>query len=237
MNMLKILMDTVERLEWAMARADKRNKAEVARAIKVNPVTFRSYFKDHADPPLEVCLALGSLLGVSGRWLFDGSGKPEANEPPPVIQPEEFALPIRYLVQAGVWLETDVSIDYVSGIEPLGMSSIAASPQFPAQHQWVEKIVGDSVDKIFRDGSYIHVVSLIGSGIELKSGTLVVVERVDGHKRERTVKRAMKDADGFKLVGESHNPRWNKPFLVTDADHVTIEIVGVVIGGYTPITF
>lgn len=234
--MLKNYMDTVERLEWAMNHANRRNKAEVARAIKVNPITLRSYFTNHAEPPLEVCLKLGHLLGVSGRWLFDGTGKRDAvSHEPVIIQPEDQALPIRFLVQAGAWLETDDLSDYKA--ETLGLSSIAASPQFPAQHQWVEKIVGDSVDKIFRDGSFIHVVSLIGSGIELKSGALVVVERVDGHKRERTVKRAMKDADGFKLVGESHNPRWNKPFPVTDADHVTIEIVGVVIGGYTPITF
>jgi SOS-response transcriptional repressor LexA len=232
--MLKIIMDTVERLEWAMRHAGRRNKAEVARAIKVNPVTFRSYFTNHAEPPLEVCLKLSHLLGVSGRWLFDGTGKPDAvSQEPVTIQPEEQALPIRFLVQAGAWLEIDDLSDYKA--ETLGLSSIAASPRFPITEQWVEKIVGDSLDKIFQDGTFIHVVSLVGSGIELKSGALVVVERVDGQKRERTVKRAIKDDEGFKLVGESNNPRWNKPFPVTDADHVTIEIVGVVIGGYTTI--
>jgi DNA-binding XRE family transcriptional regulator len=232
--MLKNVMDTVERLEWAMNRAGRRNKAEVARAIKVNPVTFRSYFTGHAEPPLEVCLTLGHVLRVSGRWLFDGSGKPDVvSQEPVTIQPEDQALPIRFLVQAGAWMETDDLNDY--GAETLGFSSIAASPRFPITEQWVEKILGDSVDKIFQDGTFIHVVSLVGSGIELKNGALVVVERVDGQKRERTVKRAMKDDEGFKLVGESNNPRWNKPFPVTDAGHVTIEIVGVVIGGYTTI--
>lgn len=236
--MLKNYMDTVERLEWAMNHASRRNKAEVARLIKINPITFRSYFKDHAEPPLEVCLKLGSLLGVSGHWLFDGTGRPEAkNIDPEITRPEKQALPTRYHVQAGVWLEIDDAIDSVYEAETLGLSSIAASPRFKFEDQWVEKIVGDSVDKIFPDGSFIHVVCLIGSGIELKSGTLVVVQRTDGQKRERTVKRAIKDDEGFKLVGESNNPRWNKPFSVTDADHVTIEIVGVVIGGYTPITF
>lgn len=234
--MLKNNMDTVERLEWAMHLAGKRNKAEVARALKINPVTFRSYFTGHAEPPLEVCLTLGHLLGVSGRWLFDGTGKPDSiSQEPVIIQPEDQALPIRFLVQAGAWLETDDLIDSAYEAETLGLSSIAASPRFPITEQWVEKIVGDSVDKIFQDGAFIHVVSLVGSGIELKSGALVVVQRTDGHKRERTVKRAMKDVDGFKLVGESNNPRWNKPIFVNDADHVTIEIVGVVIGGYTTI--
>jgi SOS-response transcriptional repressor LexA len=210
--------------------------AEWAKRASVAPTTITRAMRPNYDF-LTSAKTLVKLASVSPATLPAPTIVSEKASGPVPIEPIDAGLPVRYRVQAGNWIEVEDidEPDSAGEFMPLGRSTISADPRFPTTEQWAEQIEGDSIDKLYPHGSFIHVVSVIGSGVELKSGHLVVVQRWDGHKRERTVKRVFRNGDAFEMVGESNNPRWNKPFTLPDTDDQTVEVVGIVIGGYRPV--
>lgn len=56
-----------------MKAAGIKSAAELSRATGVNAVTLRAYLANERNPPLDVAERIGARLGVSGRFIFDGS--------------------------------------------------------------------------------------------------------------------------------------------------------------------
>lgn len=141
-------------------------------------------------------------------------------------------LPVRYSVQAGLWFEMDAEI-------PPEQTSLAVLPdaRFDRFPQWLEKVVGDSIDLKIAPGSYAHVVDAIELGYAPRDGDWVVVERrrSQGGVRERTIKQVETRNGYVELWPRSRNPKWSEPVSFTaggkDGD-IEVEIVGLVIGSY-----
>lgn len=157
-------------------------------------------------------------------------------DPPSFINraPERIAptfLPVRHVVQAGLWLEVDVAAqDY-----PEPPRAVASDPAYSAWPQWLELVRGDSVDLEIADGSYAHVVDAINMGYAPRDGDFVVVERRrgGGALRERSVKQVAITGREVQLWPRSRNPSWNKPLDLSHPEEgVEVEIVGLVIGAY-----
>ena len=142
-------------------------------------------------------------------------------------------LPVRYKVQAGLWYEVDAD-------EPPEQIShaVAPDPRFANWPQWLELVVGDSVNLRIAPGSYAHVVDAIEMGYAPKDGDFVVVERRRGAVRERTIKQAEVKGWAVTLWPRSSNPKWSDPIQVNegarDGEQIEVEIVGLVIGAYSP---
>lgn len=141
-------------------------------------------------------------------------------------------LPVRYRVQAGHWIEMDFGEqDY-----PSPPQAVAPDPIYGEWPQWLELVVGDSVDREIQPGGFAHVVDAIEMGYEAQDGDFVVVERRrdDGRLRERSIKQVEVKPDGsIELWPRSHNPAWNKPLQLSHPEEgVEVEIVGLVIGAY-----
>lgn len=141
-------------------------------------------------------------------------------------------LPVRYKVQAGLWYEIDAD-------EPPEQVTLAVlpDPRFSEFPQWLEKVVGDSVDLKIPAGHYAHVVDAIELGYAPKQNDWVVVERrrEQGRDRERTIKQVDIASGHVRLMPRSKNPRWSEPvdFLCgSKSGDVEVEIVGLVIGAY-----
>lgn len=64
-----------------MKAAGITNKAELARRAALNAVTVRAYVSGTRNPPLDDCDKMGRVLGVRGKWLFDGTGPRSAFKP------------------------------------------------------------------------------------------------------------------------------------------------------------
>lgn len=141
-------------------------------------------------------------------------------------------LPVLHRVQAGYWIEVEVA----SQEYPAPPQSVAPSPAYEGYPQWLELVVGDSMNREVPEGSFVHVVDAIELGYAPASGDLVVVERRrdQGRLRERTVKQVEIGANGrVELWPRSHNPDWNKPLtLASDEEGVEVQVVGLVIGFY-----
>lgn len=154
------------------------------------------------------------------------------SEPPSILPEVKLAprfLPVRYTVQAGLWYEVDAEV-------PPEQISLGVVPdtRFAGFPQWLEKVVGDSVDLRIPAGHYVHVVDAIELGYAPKDGDWVVVERRrdQGAVRERTIKQIEVSGGQVRLCPRSRNPKWVDAIDLSagakpgDAE---VEIVGLVI--------
>lgn len=147
--------------------------------------------------------------------------------------PESMELPIAYEVAAGAWLASDEVRD-----EPYGYAEAQRVAPFADFPQWLERIVGDSIDRRIPPEALIHVVDTIALGYAPRDRDLVVVirRRAGGQFFERSVKEVEVNRDGVRLWPRSHNPRWQEPLEyragLNDAEEAEVEIVGLVIRAY-----
>lgn len=145
-------------------------------------------------------------------------------------------LPVRYRVQAGLWYE-------VGSEEPISDFDYAVgpNPRFGNWPQWLEEVVGDSVNEAIPHKHLAHVVDAVEMGYEAQEGDFVVVERRrdGGATRERTIKQVVITGDGkIQLWPRSTNPKWSEPVELSngarEGEYVEVAIVGLVIGSYNP---
>lgn len=159
--------------------------------------------------------------------------------PPPVdsrqTREQPTFLGIRHEVGAGLWrMVDDVSqVDYGHG------APVLADPAYAQFPQWLERVIGDSMNLEYPEGTLLHVIDTIALGYAPRAGDHVIVQRTSdqGSKVERTVKEVAFGPHGMTLMARSANPRWaNHPVVVTnsghDQDHCEVQVVGLVLGSY-----
>jgi len=153
-------------------------------------------------------------------------------EAEPVEPPKAQPLPISGLavvgdIQAGTWLDRSLFDDgHEQEIIP-----VARDPRFPRAKQYGLRVKGDSMDREFPDGSYVTCVDYYDSGLNMKDGLIVHVERHNGPLVEVTLK-AIEHVDGqLMLTPRSTNPKHVPLKLEGDAGSEII-VKGVVIGSY-----
>lgn len=130
-------------------------------------------------------------------------------------------------IQAGNWVDRSI-IDEDAEHEII---PVARDPRFPHARQYALAVVGDSMDKEFAEGSYVTCVDMIDSGLSLKDGMFVHVERHNGSLVEVTLK-AVEKIDGIQmLVPKSSNPR-HQPIKPDGDGGTEILVRGVVTGTY-----
>lgn len=162
-----------------------------------------------------------------------------ANVAPPSLDPPQLGrevatqLPIRHEVGAGWRAVDDV------GQRAYGFAPVLADPAYSGFPQWLERVVGDSMDLEYPPGTLLHVVDTIELGYAARAGDHVIVQRTrDGGDAERSVKEFAFGPGGVKkLISRSSNPRWaNHPIVLNpdgrDLEHFQVEIVGLVLGSY-----
>lgn len=138
-----------------MKDASIDSAAEVGRRARppVNAVTMRAYVSKGANarnPPLDVCNAIGKVLGVMGQWLFDGKGP---RRPPPPAPPRDTTIthvPLLDSVTAGRLAQPASQIP-VEDVPLLAFADLGAGDWFAL------KVEGDSMNKVSPDGSIIVV--------------------------------------------------------------------------------
>lgn len=140
-------------------------------------------------------------------------------------------LPIRYEVGAGVWRSVDDPQDFY------GSGPVLPDPAFNGFHQWLERVVTDSMDRDYPIGTLLHVVDAIDIGYAPRTGDHVVIERRrdGGGVVERTVKEVIITPSKIEFWPRSNNPKWDGPISLADgqdAEGCTVEIRGLVLGSY-----
>jgi SOS-response transcriptional repressor LexA len=175
------------------------------------------------SPNAENLAKLADALDTTAEW-FMSSGSDEA----PLARVKAITgMEVVGSIQAGNWIDRSL----IDDSEEHEIIPVARDPRFPRAKQYALAVIGDSMDKEYPEGCYVTVVDYFDSGLSIKDGLIVHVERYNGSLVEMTLK-AVETIDGKKMLApRSSNPR-HVP-LPLDGDAGTeIVIKGVVIGSY-----
>lgn len=145
-------------------------------------------------------------------------------------------LTVRYRAGAGIWHEVG-DVQAFEGVYP-----VTADPAYAGYSQWLERVEGDSMDREYPDGCFVHVVSTADIAYSPRPGDHVVLVRYrnDGQEVERTIKEVVRNGRKFEFWPRSTNPRWQEPVVLNGgqsdqiADLHRVEIAGLVLGSYRP---
>lgn len=203
-----------ERLR-ALVKKQGLTMAELERRSGVPYDSINKYLRGEVDNPRGDTLdKLADALGTTVVFLRTGltDRKPLSSQ----------AVPFRGKVAAGVWLELDQEF------EPEDWLNFNPVPQFPEGAVYCLTVEGDSIDKIAPHGFLLVCVDLYESGVTIRDGDLVIVERSkqQGGLKETTAKRYRTVSGGIELYPESSNPKW-QPIFVPDDRRERDELVTI----------
>lgn len=152
----------------------------------------------------------------------------------PLASPQFLA--VRYRAGAGIWHEVG-DVQAFEGVFP-----VTADPAYAGYSQWLERVVGDSMDREYPDGCFVHVVSTDDMAYSPRPGDHVILVRYrnDGQEIERTIKEVVRNGRKLEFWPRSTNARWNAPVVLNGgngdqiADLHRVEVAGLVLGSYRP---
>lgn len=201
----------------------------VSREIGTNETLIRDILSGKSANPQATTMArIAEALSVPLSEFFIGGDAFEASPPPLLAE-----LPLVGPVQAGAWLALDDS-----GQEDPPMIAAAVDRRYPHARQWLREVRGDSMTaRNIYPGDLVHLVDVVGAGVNLNTGMIVEVTRgrAGGALREITLKEVEATERGLVLWPRSHNARWKEPVLLDDggADDIEVEITGLLIAKIT----
>lgn len=194
--------------------------AELSRMSKVPYDSVNKYLRGEVENPRgDTLTKLADALGTNVPFLRDG------------VQDRKTlssrGIPLRGTVAAGVWLEVG---DITN--EPEDWVPFNPAPKYPEGAVYCLTVQGDSVDKVAPHGFLLVCVDVLESGVTVRDGDLVIVERSrqQGGLKETTAKRVRTVPGGVELYPESTNPKWQPLFIRNDQadEDETIRIIAKV---------
>lgn len=200
-----------ERLKWSQDR--------LAKAVGVTRPAVSQWESGETVPTRDRAKLVAAALNVTEHWLVDGDGTHREGQ----------LMTVRGEVAAGVWREV-VDLD----LDPI---PVAAHPGFPASAQYALMVRGNSINRVASDSEYLHVVDVLGSGIQPQSGDLVIVQKHRHGAAEATAKRlVLENGNPPALKFESNDPKYQGTMPLEAGDAETeIVITAIVIGKYSAI--
>lgn len=179
--------------------------------------------------------ALAPVLKTTPEWILSGFGpeEPELSTGSTVAGPFETSIAkVVGVVQAGVWTEfEDFEHEALDGVDV---------PHHPGQWahlpQYSYAVRGKSMDQArILDGDYIICVNYFDARSDLRDGDIVVIERKQGTKVERSVKQVQANGKEVHFCPRSSDPRF-LPIVVkvgrvmSEADNTEVRVLALVIG-------
>jgi SOS-response transcriptional repressor LexA len=161
-----------------------------------------------------------------------GAKAPDAGDGAIKVELPSDGLPVLGAIQAGAWLDIAV-IDPDSEPE---IMQVPPDKRFPRNIQYVLLVRGNSMDLDWPDGSYVTCVDFAASGLSLREGQTLHVERREGHRTEITLKMLHKHRQGgaFWLYPRSSDPKWQPIPLDARQGEAEVVVKGVITGGWRP---
>lgn len=219
--------DLAKRLVQARRAANFETVADAVRYLGVPYPTYAGHENGSSGFRAKTAEVYARKFKVSLDWLLTGRGGMQGQGVIPV-EMEVAGLPVLGNIQAGHWLETS----FVDSDGEPEMLPAARDPRFPRARQYALRVIGDSMNLDYPDGSYVTCVDFAESGLGIVEGMTVHVERHRAHGQmvEITLKMVSRKNGGFLLIPRSSNPVHQPIAFTGDADDITVR--GVVTGGW-----
>lgn len=207
-------------------RKDRKwSQAKVGEKLDVTRNAVSLWESGDATPTPERLRRAAVLFAVNYEWLSTGRGSEQE------INAAVEGLRLIGDIQAGVWREATETQDMDYKRVP-----VAPVDDYPVEAQYALRIVGNSLDRIAKDGAIIHCVDVGMASLTPRDGDLVCVERIRGGLREMTVKRLRRVNGALELWPESHDPSQQETLAYKPPKgNGEVIIRAIVIGTFQPI--
>lgn len=215
----------------ARKKAGFETAAAAARALGVKEPTYYAHENGTSGLRAVVAGKYARKFKVNTEWLLFGQGEMSVSG----VTSHEIGLaglPLLGSIQAGHWLEVTFADE---GLD-IDMVPVASDPRFPHAKQYALRVVGDSMDLDYPDGSIVTCVDFAESGLALTEGMTVHVERQRGGGQliEATLKYVERRKGEFVLVPHSSNPKHVAFPVKNSGPDTEVYMRGVVTGGWRP---
>ncbi|MCB5205040.1 LexA family transcriptional regulator [Neorhizobium sp. T786] len=175
------------------------------------------------SPNVENIAKLASALDTTPDWFFTDSSEEQTVKRASTV----IGLDVIGKIQAGNWVDRSI-IDEHAEHEII---PVARDARFPHARQYALHVEGDSMDLEYPDGSYVTCVDFWDSGVTIKDGHILHVERHNGPLVEMTLK-AVETINGVQMLApRSSNPK-HKPIKIEGDVGTEILVRGIVTGSY-----
>jgi transcriptional regulator with XRE-family HTH domain len=204
----------------ALRKRLKLTQADLGEMMGVGQPTIQRWETGKREPDLDQLVNLALTLGVEPSALIDQN----------IAVPLGPRLFVKGEVAAGLWRPAYEwpEEDWLSFS---GRADVTAS----REHRFGLRVVGDSMDRCYPEGTIVECVSLFGNA-EAAPGKRVVVVRTNEHGEvEATVKTLIENDGELWLVPDSSNPV-HRPFNLREPEPGIVEtrIVAVVVASIRP---
>lgn len=211
--MPKVLKD---QLKYAVENDPQgRKERAISVAVSGKPDLIRDILRGKVkNPRAETIHSLAKELGTTFERL---TGHPSPADDVTDDTAAGGVVPVRVVgvVQAGAFMDPDDGHAYEHDTEYIGA---ARDRQFPGLELFAFRVIGDSIDKVCKDGGYALCVDFAETGLmHPRDGSFVVAERQRGGMVERTVKRVQRNGTGYELHPDSNNPK-HRPIRFPSAE-------------------
>lgn len=204
----------------ALRKRLKLTQADLAEMLGVGQPTVQRWESGKREPDLDQLVHLALTLGVEPSALIDRN----------IAAPLGPRLYVKGEVAAGQWRPAFEwpEEDWLSFS---GRADVTAN----RQHRFGLRVVGDSMDRAYPEGTIVECVSLFGQA-EAMPGKRVVVVRTNNHGEvEATVKELVESEGELWLRPDSSNPA-HRPYKLSEREPgiVEVRIVAVVVASIRP---
>ncbi|WP_179193863.1 LexA family transcriptional regulator [Acetobacter malorum] len=183
-----------------------KSYSAIARAIGAAPSTIVRFMDDTASSH-----SLSAKTMEKLKIVFD---LPSVSVPN--IEHLVYSEPVALAgsIQAGVWQDTGLFTPQA----PPEYIMIAPDERYPGIRRWAFRVRGDSMDKIYPDGTIIVAVSFFDLCRQPKTGDKVIAIRKEHGLEEATLKEIEILADGsVALWPRSTNPKFSQAIIINNS--------------------
>lgn len=236
-------MSKINRLKNAREDAGYRSASAAAEALGVSGSTYRAHENGQNDFSFDDAVLYAKKFKVDPIWLFTGvSSKTETNNSNiPVESAQNLALAhkvttIQVVGSAVAGVFRDITM--LSNVAEFEEIYVVADPRFPLASQYALKVEGDSMDREFPHGSFVHCIEFAVIGKELEDGMVAHVEKyVGGGQLVENTLKEVKIRDGvISLCPNSTNEK-HRELVLDGGEDTEIIVRGLVAGMYKPRKF
>jgi SOS-response transcriptional repressor LexA len=102
-------------------------------------------------------------------------------------------------------------------------------PRYPHAHHYALNVAGDSMNKLFRDGSKVVCAAWGDLGIEVKQGHILHIERRRFASEIETTLKVYSEQDGKRWLNPNSTNEKHKPIEINGNEDTEITIKGLVL--------
>lgn len=212
-------MGYLERLA-ALRKRKGMTQGDLAARMEVEQPTIQRWERGQREPKFEQLFRLASILDVDVAALLTKD----------VAVPLGPTLYVKGDVQAGLWRP---AIEYPASdwVAFTGRADVTAE----VDHRFGLRVIGDSMDLVYPEGTILECVSLFGRA-EATPGKRVIVIRRDVHgDSEATVKELVEQGGELWLVPRSSNPNYSPIRLGVNEEGIEeTRIAAIVVASVRP---